>query len=638
MALGPVVPDGSRYAFARALPSEGLYGLSLRVLEGREPPARQSGMSVLPSSAKSTRRPFPYFEIPRSLRALVRAREFGLIVLAAAVGALAGLVVAAMSVAVTVLHAVFFQVPSGERLSALPALNPYVAILVPTLGGLAFGLAVAALARWRPLREVDPIEANALHGGRMSLTGSLNVALQTVWSSGVGASVGMEAGYTQLASGIASWVGRAFHLRRRDLRVLVGCGAAGAIAGAFGAPLAGAFYAFELVIASYSAASLAPVGIAAVVGYLVANLFEPVSLGIGTMYISRVTGHDLVIASAVGLGAAGVGIVIMRGVALCEVLLSKLRVPVLARTGLGGLIVGLLALASPQVLSSGHGAIALATIVERPLREIAALFLLKALASIVSLGVGFRGGLFFASLLLGAIGGRLFADALSVLSPALTLDAHVYAIIGMGALSASVIGGPLTMTFIALETTGDLWLTTAVLVAVIVSAQVTRESFGYSFATWRFHLRGESIRSAADVGWLRELTVRRMMRPDVRTVPAHTTVARFRTVFPLGSTTQVVALDEDKNYAGIVLVAEAHAPELDEATAVRGIVHHRDTVLLPTVTVKEAIAAFDKAEAEALAVVQSRENRRVIGLLSEAFALRRYSEELELRRRELIGE
>jgi len=173
---------------------------------------------------------------------------------------------------------------------------------------------------------------------------------------------------------------------------------------------------------------------------------------------------------------------------------------------------------------------------------------------------------------------------------------------------------------------------------VIVSAQVTRESFGYSFATWRFHLRGESIRSAADVGWLRELTVRRMMRQDVRTVPAHTTVARFRTVFPLGSATQVVALDEDKNYAGIVQVAEAHAPELDQATTMREIVHHQNTVLLPTATVKEAIAAFDKAEAEALAVVQSRETRRVIGLLSEAFALRRYSEELELRRRELIGE
>src|SRR5208283_1141939 len=101
---------------------------------------------------------------------------------------------------------------------------------------------------------------------------------------------------------------------------------------------------------------------------------------------------------------------------------------------------------------------------------------------------------------------------------------HVYSIIGMGALSVAVIGGPLTMIFIALETTGDLWLTAAVLIAVIVSTQVTREIFGYSFATWRFHLRGETIRSAADIGWIRELTVRRMMRTDVRTVASHTTV------------------------------------------------------------------------------------------------------------------
>jgi chloride channel protein, CIC family len=177
-----------------------------------------------------------------------------------------------------------------------------------------------------------------------------------------------------------------------------------------------------------------------------------------------------------------------------------------------------------------------------------------------------------------------------------------------------------------------------VLIAVIVSAQVTRETFGYSFATWRFHLRGETIRSAADVGWLRELTVRRMMRPDVRTVPAHTTVARFRTVFPLGSATQVVALDEDKAYAGIVLVAEAHASELDEATQLRDILRHRDDMLLPTMTVKEAIEAFDQAEAEELAVVQTRDNRHVVGLLTEAFALRRYSDELERRRKELIGE
>src|SRR6202040_3411759 len=125
--------------------------------------------------------------------------------------------------------------------------------------GLLLGLAFLWLSRWRPSREIDPIEANALHGGRMSFRGSVIVAAQTIWSSGVGASVGLEAGYTQLSSGIASFVGRAFRLRRGDLRGLVGCGAAGGIAGAFAAPLSGAFYAFELVVGSYAVASLGPV-------------------------------------------------------------------------------------------------------------------------------------------------------------------------------------------------------------------------------------------------------------------------------------------------------------------------------------------------------------------------------------------
>jgi chloride channel protein, CIC family len=577
-------------------------------------------------------------EVPRFLRTLVRARESGLVVLAAAIGALAGLVVAAMSASVSALHALFFAVPFGQRLSTLATLSPIAVIAVPTLGGLVFGFALLALSRWRPQREIDPIEANALHGGRMSLVGSLTVALQTIWSSGVGASVGLEAGYTQLASGVASWIGRGFRLRRRDLRILVGCGAAGAIAGAFGAPLAGAFYAFELVIGSYSVASLAAVAVAALVGYLVANIFDPVSLGIGTLYVSHATARDLAMAIAIGLAAAGAGIAVMRGVALCETWMALLPLPSFARPALAGLLVGAMALVTPQVLSSGHGAIHMAAMLNTPLRDVATLFLLKALASVISLGSGFRGGLFFASLLLGTLGGRMFAEALSVLWPGLSLDPQVYAIIGMGAFSVSVIGGPLTMTFIALETTGDFWLTTAVLVAVVVSAQITRETFGYSFATWRFHLRGESIRSAADVGWIRDLTVRRMMRPDVRIVPAHTTIARFRMVYPPGSTGHVVALDEDRNYAGMVTVAEAHAPEADETKPVRDILHHRDVVLLPTMTVKEAIVTFDKAEAEALAVVQSVEVRRVIGLLSEAYALRRYSEQLEMRRQELIGD
>ena len=222
--------------------------------------------------------------------------------------------------------------------------------------------------------------------------------------------------------------------------------------------------------------------------------------------------------------------------------------------------------------------------------------------------------------------------------PALNLDPNVYAIIGMSALSASVIGGPLTMSFIALESTGNLWLTTAVLVAVIISTQITRELFGYSFATWRLHLRGETIRSAADIGWIRDLTVRSLMRPDVATVNASMGIEEFRAKFPLGSKTQVVAVDATGRYVGLALVADAHASDREATKGLIDLLHYRDAVLHPGMNIQEAIAVFDAAEAELLAVVDTDGEHRPIGILTEAHAMRRYAEESERHRREAVGD
>jgi CIC family chloride channel protein len=577
-------------------------------------------------------------EIPRRLRALVRARESSLIALAVLVGAIAGLVVAVMGTTVDLLHEIFFHLQPGERLSARLTLDPALALSVPLLGGLLFGVSTEIIRRWRPEREIDPIEANALHGGRMSLTGSMIVALQTIWSSGVGAAVGLEAGYTQAASGIASRIGRAFRLRRGDLRVLVGCGAAAGIAGAFGAPLAGAFYGFELIIGSYSPTSLAPVAIAALIGYEVADQLSPAEIGVVGPDKMTIVSHDLVIAAMLGLLAALLGIILMRGVALCESLFARLALRPTWRTLVGGFCVGILAMVTPQVMSSGHGALRIAGMLDLSFGFVAMLFVLKILAAIASLGSGFRGGMFFSSLLIGALGGHLVAVALTMTFPTFYFDPNAYAVIGMSALAASVIGGPLTMIFIALETTNDLWLTTLVLIAVIISAQVTREAFGYSFATWRFHLRGETIRSAADVGWMRELTVVKMMRQDVQTVHASTNVASFREAFPLGSVAYVVAVDEADRYVGLIAVADIYASEAVPDKSIKDYLHYTEEMLLPSMAVKEAVLAFDRAEAEALAVVDSYLDRQVIGLLTEAYVLRRYSAALERRRQEMLGE
>jgi CIC family chloride channel protein len=504
------------------------------------------------------------------------------------------------------------------------------------VGGLILGLTFILQTRFRPDTPVDPIEANALRGGRMSVRDSLIVAAQTVLSSGVGASVGLEAGYTQLGSGVASWVGRMFHLRRNDLRLLVGCGAAAAIAGAFASPLGGAFYGFELIIGSYSAASLAPVGIAALVGYLVVQTFAPISLGFVSGALDTVTRLDLVLACILGVAAAMFGIALMQGVALWERFMKALHIPQPVRPAIGGVLVGALALLTPQVLSSGHGALHVTAMLEMPLTVVGSVLLFKSAASIVSLGSGFRGGLFFASLLLGALGGRLFAALANAAWPSLHLDADIYAILGLGALAASVIGAPLAVTLIVLENTGDFWLAAAVLIAVIVANLLTRELFGYSFATWRFHLRGETIRSATDIGWIRDLTVGRMMRPDIKTVFSDTPIEQFQTLYPLGSATRVVAVDKDNRYAGIIIVADAYATLDEKVRSIAPLLRHADTALTSWINIQEAVKAFELAEAEALAVVDAQ--RRVVGVLTEAYVLRRYADESERRRREALGE
>ena len=576
-------------------------------------------------------------QAPRALRALVRADEVWLAGLAACVGLLAGLLVVGVNDATLLMHRVLFALDNDGRLSGVTHLDPWRAVLVPTLGGLALGLFGLLATRYVPGRPVDPIEANALYGGRMSVNESLVVVIQTVLSNGVGASIGLEAGYTQIGSAMASKLGRAFRVRRQDLRMLVGCGAAGAIAAAFDAPIAGAFYAFELVIGTYALVNLAPVTLAAICAILVTRVLDGAAPSLLVEIPAGISGLDYVPILALGVVSALVGIAIMRAVTLSEALFRRSRLPFWLRPALGGLLVGMMALYTPAVMSSGHMAMRLGLDGQYGLAQVAALLILKALASAISIGCGFRGGLFFASLFLGVLTGTLFGDLLSLLTTN-ALSPVVCALVGMSTVAVAIVGGPLTMVFLALESTGSLPLTIAVLAASVVSSLTVRRIFGYSFATWRFHLRGESIRSAVDVGWMRSLTVGRMMRREVRTIRMNSPLAVVRRDFPLGSAQRVVVVDESGGYAGLVLVPELHNADDGDVAELADLLHHPDVTLRPNMTVREAVSLFERAEADALVVVDDANRRRVIGELTEQYALRRYSEELDRSRRELSGE
>jgi CIC family chloride channel protein len=237
--------------------------------------------------------------------------------------------------------------------------------------------------------------------------------------------------------------------------------------------------------------------------------------------------------------------------------------------------------------------------------------------------------------------GKLFAAVVALVLPGLSIDPTLCILVGMATLAVAVVGGPLTMSFLVLESTGDFTVTTVVIAASMVASLMVRETFGYSFSTWRLHLRGETIRGAADIGWVRSLTVGRMMRREPPTIEDHVKLSEFRRRHPLGSAQHVVVVDADGAYRGMALIADAFAsaehPTEDAGRTAADIARWGDSPLSPEMNIKQAMACFDRTESEALAVVED-QGGQVIGVLTEGYALRRYAEELDKVRQGLTGE
>jgi chloride channel protein, CIC family len=547
-------------------------------------------------------------------------------------GGAAGLGVFLIDVLLVALRRLAFAVPGDAHLTDTDLSQARV-LLMPVLGGVLVGLASALLRRWRQREVVDAIEANALFGGRMSVGDSLGVVLLTLLSGGFGASVGLEAAYTQIGAALASRIGRWVGLRRDDVRTLVGCGAAGAIAAAFNAPLTGAFFAFELIIGVYTLQTLAPVGIAALTGALVirglvgSNPIFVVEHGI------MISAPDYFMFFGLGIASAGLGIAVMKGVTWTEAIFRRLAVPRWARPALGGLLVGGLALPFPEILGGGHGGILRELQAGFDLPFLAALIVAKTIASAVSIGSGFRGGLFSTSLFLGSLFGSLTGAAIVRFGPDLGIDPLIYTLVGMGAVAAAIVGAPMTMIMIVLETTGDFAATIGVMVGVVTASIVVRHWFGYSFATWRFHLRGLSIRSPEDVGWINELLVGPMMRRDPAVIAAGLSLDDLRRRFPPGSIKQVFVVDDDGRLCGVIDPARVSEPaSADGGKTVQDLVATPASFLLPGDDLRIALDRFSQAAEDTLPVIDNPETRRVIGYLSEAYALRRYAQELESHR------
>ena len=569
------------------------------------------------------------------LRKRLRESEGAFIVLAAIVGLVAGVATNLIGLLSHEIQQLFYGV-SINRLSALGSIHHPWKLLALPLGGLLM-VAGNHFLRRRSTGQIDVVEANALHGGRIPWIDNLIVSAQTIVSNGFGASVGLEAAYVQAGGGIASLLGQWFVLRRNDLRVLVGAGAGAGIGAAFGAPLAGAFYAFEIVIGAYTPAAIAPVVAAALASAFITRALGVEPYLIATTTVARtITLADYFAFAVLGMVCALAGILVMRLVTAVETCVQSRSPFSRWAPAIGGALLIPLALLSPQTLSSGHGALHLDLALQPPLAFLATIIVLKIAASVISISFGFRGGLFFASLFLGSLVGQAYAGLVNMSGLALTLDPTDAALVGMAALSVSIVGGPMTLAMLTIETTHDFGLMGVVLTASLIASAYTRERFGYSFSTWRLHLRGSRIRSPRDIGWTAMLTAGRIMRKDWVSLPEALSVEAFRSTVPLGSTSKVVVVDSDGHYRGILPTPLGYSPGLDPATTIGSLAQLDHVTLDPATDVVEMLRRFEDSAADELAVVDG--ERRVLGIVSETHTRRRYFEEMERSQKALFGE
>jgi CIC family chloride channel protein len=578
------------------------------------------------------------------LKRRMQTGSMAFILLAAAIGLLSGITAAVAGHISHAMQVLLYGFSPDLRLSELPGIDPWRLIALP-MGGLVLGFIRFIFPR-RTRAPIDAVEANALHGGRIPLRDSLIVSLQTLISNGFGGSVGLEAAYAQMGGGLASKIGQWLDLKRSALRTLVGAGAGSAIGAAFGAPLAGSFYAFEIVLGGYTPVALAPVAAASLAAVVAATMMQA-----EPFVIASTIGRDIELSSyflyaVLGGVCALTGILIIRSVATVESLVRKLPIGDVWRPFVGGLFLMPIAFAAPQALSSGHGAMQLYLNQMALVKTLLTVFALKVVASVLSLAFGFRGGLFFASLFLGSLLGAAFAQIintavhiLDITTPihiGVTLDTTNAALVGMAALAVAVVGGPMTMSLMVLEVTHDFALTAAVVTAALVCSALVRDKFGYSFSTWRLHLRGETVRNARDIGWMRSMTAAILMRKNHTTLNEHESVAAFRDKVPLGSTSRVLLTDDHGDYRGIVPTASVYLDTLDPDTPLSQLAKQTEVYVRPDMDVAAILRVFEHFSVDDLAVVD--DHHRLLGFLSEKYVNRRYAEELEQSQREFFGE
>jgi CIC family chloride channel protein len=385
-------------------------------------------------------------------------------------------------------HASFGQ--QGWVASAhLPWLGVGFFMVIPVIGGLLYGPLISRFAREARGHGVPEVMiAVAENGGRIRPQVTVVKAFASALCIGTGGSVGREGPIVQIGAALASSLGQWVRMPENRLRVLVACGAAGGISATFNAPITGVFFGVELILRELSVEAIFTIMLSAMLADVISRVFfgsAPFLSGIPTgVQLAHIANYLLVALLAVIAGLIGVAFknVLYKTENICDRVWRQR--PEWARPAVGGIVLGLLLLAVPQLYGVGYPVMYAAFAGHYALWFLVVLAAGKILACSLTIGIGGSGGVFAPSLFVGATSGMAFGLIANHLFGPAAVHPALYAIVGMGAVFASAARAPLTSLASTVEMTGDYTLTLPVMLAVAVATTVSRAlSYGTIYTT-----------------------------------------------------------------------------------------------------------------------------------------------------------
>ncbi|MGP6086601.1 chloride channel protein [Antarctobacter jejuensis] len=439
--------------------------------------------------------------------------------IALGIGIASGLAAIAFRFAIETLQTWVYGTPDVNTLHSFAEGLPWVwVLLIPAIGGIVVGIILHISTPDGRVRAVaDVIEGAALNDGRVESKAGIASVLCSWITLSTGGSTGREGPVVHIAALISSWVANALKVDGITGRDLLGCAVAAAVSASFNAPIAGALFALEVVLRHFALHAFAPIVVASAAGTVINRLVygdvtEFVLPGTTTVEFYL----ELPAFFILGLVCGLVSVIMMRSVFFADdvetKLQKKLGLPYWLRPAVAGLLLGAIAIFFPHIIGVGYETTSRALTGGLLMHEALIFCIIKVAAVSITIAGRMGGGIFSPSLMVGALTGLTFGHIATGLAPDMSSAFTLYALAGMGAVAAAVLGAPISTTLIVFELTGDWQTGLAVMVSVSMSTAVGSRLVNRSFFLTQLKRRNVSLAAGPQAYLLAMFRVQGVMR------------------------------------------------------------------------------------------------------------------------------